>query len=246
MRLILNLNEGGSNDIHPPNTGPQGQNPPGQRPTGPHSSRNAIRSQASIFPPLLAAEQKIPEVPHIWIKKVSKDHIHRQMLKGFDLALLEKDDEDQYWPGFGLRIPHAIDWRKSKQSKVVPSMGVKAFWRIIRIEEKVGLMIQTMNGRNAHKWRKILLKIMVIEIQPAQKTNHHTARKLPYNPNHLFSQSSKYNKYKKYNRNNKPQFKYQNKKDRKDVVPNKVNIGEQEIIQEKSVALQGEKKLWNI
>ncbi|KAA6390482.1 MAG: hypothetical protein EZS28_013988, partial [Streblomastix strix] len=35
-------------------------------------------------------------------------------------------------------------------------------------------------------------------------------------------------------------------KDRKDAVPNQDNIGEQEIIQEKLVSLQGEKKIWNI
>ncbi|KAA6372185.1 MAG: hypothetical protein EZS28_032288, partial [Streblomastix strix] len=45
-------------------------------------------------------------------KETIKDHIDKWMLKGFDLIPLGKDDEGQYWPGFGPGVPHATDWKK--------------------------------------------------------------------------------------------------------------------------------------
>ncbi|KAA6359815.1 MAG: hypothetical protein EZS28_044658, partial [Streblomastix strix] len=52
------------------------------------------------------------------------------MLNGFDLIPVRKNDEGQYWSGFGPGIPHATDWRKSKQQGQTRSMDdIRAFWR---------------------------------------------------------------------------------------------------------------------
>ncbi|KAA6380325.1 MAG: hypothetical protein EZS28_024152 [Streblomastix strix] len=56
-----------------------------------------------------------------------KDHMHKSKLKGFDLILVGKDDEGQYWPDFSPGVPHAADWRKSNQQGLLPStQDVKA------------------------------------------------------------------------------------------------------------------------
>jgi hypothetical protein len=47
-------------------------------------------------------------------KETIKEHMHKGMLKGFDLIPVGKDDEGYYWPGFGPGVPHATDWRKAK------------------------------------------------------------------------------------------------------------------------------------
>ncbi|KAA6394171.1 MAG: hypothetical protein EZS28_010305 [Streblomastix strix] len=56
--------------------------------------------------------------------------MHRLTLKGFYQIPVGKDYERQYWPGFDPRVPHATDWRKTKQQCQTPSMDdVRAFWR---------------------------------------------------------------------------------------------------------------------
>ncbi|KAA6356382.1 MAG: hypothetical protein EZS28_048090, partial [Streblomastix strix] len=67
-----------------------------------------------------------------------KNRMHKWILKGFDLIPVGKDDEGQYWPGFGPGVPHATDWRKSKQQGLPLSMEeVKAFWRENNFELRV-------------------------------------------------------------------------------------------------------------
>ncbi|KAA6317253.1 MAG: hypothetical protein EZS28_055130, partial [Streblomastix strix] len=89
-------------------------------------------NQQNLFVLTLAlnVEQETSGIPNVLIKETIKDHIRRWMLKGFELIPIGKDDEGQYWPGFGPGVPHAIDWRKSKQRGQTPSMDdIRAFWR---------------------------------------------------------------------------------------------------------------------
>ncbi|KAA6376949.1 MAG: hypothetical protein EZS28_027523 [Streblomastix strix] len=110
------------NDMLFPNSGPRGQPPPGQGPIGLYIPRNATRQQATIFTAALNTEKEIPKMPNIIIKGTFKDRMHGWMLKGFDQIPVGKDDEDQYWPGFGPSELNATDWRKSKQQGLEPSM----------------------------------------------------------------------------------------------------------------------------
>ncbi|KAA6377610.1 MAG: hypothetical protein EZS28_026859 [Streblomastix strix] len=67
-----------------------------------------------------------------------KDHMDKWMQKGFDLMPVVKDDEGHYWPGFGPGVPHATDWRKTKQQGQTPSMDdVRAVWRKHNFELRV-------------------------------------------------------------------------------------------------------------
>ncbi|KAA6358394.1 MAG: hypothetical protein EZS28_046079, partial [Streblomastix strix] len=109
------------NYVPPPNQGPRGQHPPRQ---GLNSQRNVSIPQSTIFPPTLNAEQKKPGIPNLLVKEAFKDHMRKWMQKGFDLISVGKDDEGQYWPGFGPGVPHATDWRKSKQQDQIHSMDV--------------------------------------------------------------------------------------------------------------------------
>ncbi|KAA6394467.1 MAG: hypothetical protein EZS28_010004 [Streblomastix strix] len=112
---------------HPPNSGPRDQPPPGQ---GLYTQRNAAMTQSTIFPPALNVEQEIPGIPNVLTKETIKEHMRRWMLKGFYLIPVGKDDEGQYWPGFGPGVPHATDWRKAKQQGQTPSMDdARAFWK---------------------------------------------------------------------------------------------------------------------
>ncbi|KAA6360641.1 MAG: hypothetical protein EZS28_043833 [Streblomastix strix] len=111
----------------PPNSGPRDQPPPGQ---GLYAQRNAAIPQSTIFPPALNAEQEIQRIPNVLKKETIKDHMRKWMLKVFDLIPVSKDDEGQQWPGFCPGVPHATDWRKSKQQGQIPSMNdIRAFWR---------------------------------------------------------------------------------------------------------------------
>ncbi|KAA6399757.1 MAG: hypothetical protein EZS28_004706 [Streblomastix strix] len=111
----------------PPGPGPRDQPPPGH---GLYAQRNAAIPQSTIFPPQLNAEQEIPGIPNGLTKETIKEHMRRWMLKGFDLIPVSKDDEGHYWPGYGPGVPHATDWRNSKQQRQAPSMDdVRAFWR---------------------------------------------------------------------------------------------------------------------
>ncbi|KAA6378700.1 MAG: hypothetical protein EZS28_025775, partial [Streblomastix strix] len=97
---------------------------------GLYAQRNAAIPQSTIFPPILNTEQEIPGIPNVLTKETIKDHMHKWMLKGFDLIPVGKDDEGNHWPGFGPGVPHASDWRKAKQQGETPSMDdVRAFWR---------------------------------------------------------------------------------------------------------------------
>ncbi|KAA6380700.1 MAG: hypothetical protein EZS28_023774 [Streblomastix strix] len=119
-----------NNDMPPPNSGPRGQSQPEQGSTGPCTPRNAARLQAMIFPPASNAEQEIPEISNMMTKETIKDHMHKWMLKGFDLIPVGKDDEGQYGPGFDPGVPYATDWRKAKQLGQTPTIDdVRAFWR---------------------------------------------------------------------------------------------------------------------
>ncbi|KAA6399249.1 MAG: hypothetical protein EZS28_005223 [Streblomastix strix] len=93
----------------PPHSGPRGQPPSGQGSTGPYAPGNAAIPQATIFPPVLKAEQEIPEIPNVMTKETIKDHMRRWMLNGFEQIPVGKDDEVQYWPSFGSGVPHATD-----------------------------------------------------------------------------------------------------------------------------------------
>ncbi|KAA6339732.1 MAG: hypothetical protein EZS28_052588, partial [Streblomastix strix] len=140
MRPMLNWNENQAleqnqeiqirriqDDMPPPNSGPRDQPPPGH---GLYAHRNAAIPQLTIFPPTLNAEQEIPGIPNVLTKETIKDHMHKWILKGFDLIPVGKDDEGHYWPGFGPRVPHATDWKKAKQQGQTPSMDdVRAFWK---------------------------------------------------------------------------------------------------------------------
>ncbi|KAA6367431.1 MAG: hypothetical protein EZS28_037043, partial [Streblomastix strix] len=80
--------------------------------------------------PTLNTEQEIPGITNVLTKETIKEHMRRQMLRGFDLIPVGKDDEGHYWPGFGPGVPHVTDWRKSKQQGQTPSTDdVRAFWR---------------------------------------------------------------------------------------------------------------------
>ncbi|KAA6391900.1 MAG: hypothetical protein EZS28_012574 [Streblomastix strix] len=132
MRPILNQNEiqalvqnqgiqirRTQDDMPPPNSGPRDQPPPGH---GLYAQRNAAIPQSTIFPPTLNAEQEIPGIPNVLTKEIIKDHMHKWMLKGFDLIPVGKDDEGHYQLGFGPGVPHATDWRKAKQQGLTPTM----------------------------------------------------------------------------------------------------------------------------
>ncbi|KAA6390378.1 MAG: hypothetical protein EZS28_014096 [Streblomastix strix] len=119
MRPMLNYNENqalGQNqeiqirithdDMPPPNSGPRDQPPPGQ---GLHAQRNAAIPQSAIFPLVLSVDQEIPGIPNVLTKETIKDHMHKWMLKVFDLIPVCKNDEGQYWPGFNLGVSHATD-----------------------------------------------------------------------------------------------------------------------------------------
>ncbi|KAA6352839.1 MAG: hypothetical protein EZS28_051634 [Streblomastix strix] len=140
MRPMLNQNENQALEqnyeiqisrthdyMPPPNSGPRDQPPPGQ---GLYAQGNAAIPQSTIFPPALNAEQEIPGIPNILTKETIKDHMHKWMLKGFDLIPVGKDDDGNHWPGFGPGVPHATDWKWTKQQGQTPSMDdVRAFWR---------------------------------------------------------------------------------------------------------------------
>ncbi|KAA6368395.1 MAG: hypothetical protein EZS28_036078, partial [Streblomastix strix] len=135
MRPMLNQNENQAleqnqevqiarthNDMPPPNSGLWGQPPSGQGPIGPFAPRNATIPQSTIFPPALNEQQEILEFPNLLTKETIKDHMRRWKQKGFDSIPEGKDNEGQYWPGFGPGVPHATDWRKSKQYELAPSL----------------------------------------------------------------------------------------------------------------------------
>ncbi|KAA6389601.1 MAG: hypothetical protein EZS28_014870 [Streblomastix strix] len=148
MRPMLNQNENQAlaqnqeiqirrihDDMPPPNSGPREQPPPDQ---GLYTQRNTAIPQSAILPPALNAEQEIPGIPNILTKETIKEHMRSWMLKGFDLIPVGKDDDGQYWPGFGPEVPHATDWRKAKQQGQTPSMNeFRAFWREHNFELRV-------------------------------------------------------------------------------------------------------------
>ncbi|KAA6381191.1 MAG: hypothetical protein EZS28_023283 [Streblomastix strix] len=139
MRPMLNQNENQAlaqnheiqhriqDDMPHPGPGPRDQPPPGH---GLYAQRNAAIPQSTIFPPTLNAEQETPGIPNILTKETIKDHMHKWMLKGFDLIPVGKDDEGNHWPGFGPGVRHTADWRKAKQQGQILSMeDVKSFWK---------------------------------------------------------------------------------------------------------------------
>ncbi|KAA6381495.1 MAG: hypothetical protein EZS28_022978 [Streblomastix strix] len=92
--------------------GPRGQPPPGQGPTGQYIPRNTQIPEATIFAPPLNTEQEIPDIPNVMTKETIKGHMRRWMLKGYDLIPIGKDDDVQYWPGFGPDVSLAKDWKQ--------------------------------------------------------------------------------------------------------------------------------------
>ncbi|KAA6384235.1 MAG: hypothetical protein EZS28_020232 [Streblomastix strix] len=118
------------NDMPPINSRPRGLPPQAHGLSVPNTPRNAARPFATIFFTALNTEQETPEIPNGKTKETIKEHMHSWMLKGFDLIPVGKDDDGQYWPGFGPGVPQATDWRKAKLQGQTPSMDdVKAFWR---------------------------------------------------------------------------------------------------------------------
>ncbi|KAA6375045.1 MAG: hypothetical protein EZS28_029429 [Streblomastix strix] len=114
-------------DMPPPNSGPRDQPPPIHEL---YAQRNAAIPQSTIFPSTLNAKQESPKILNVLTKETIKDHMHKWMQKGFDLIRVSKDDEGHYWPGFGPGVPHATDWRKTKQQGQTQSMDeFRAFWR---------------------------------------------------------------------------------------------------------------------
>ncbi|KAA6401185.1 MAG: hypothetical protein EZS28_003291 [Streblomastix strix] len=78
-----------------------------------------------------------------------KDRMCSWMLKGFDLIPVGKVDEGQYWPGFGPRVPHATNWRKSKQQGQTPSMDeVRAFQREYNFDLKVACVRKEYDSKD--------------------------------------------------------------------------------------------------
>ncbi|KAA6396227.1 MAG: hypothetical protein EZS28_008250, partial [Streblomastix strix] len=168
MRPILNQNKNQAleqnqeiqnmrkyNDMITPNSGPRRQPPPGQRSTGLYTTRNAARPQAKIFQPALKAEQEKPEISNVMTKETNKDHMHRQMLKEFDLIPIGKDNERQCWPGFGPGVPHATDWRKTKQQGQTPSMDdVRAFWREYNFDLRVACVGKEYDSKDDSEKRQ--------------------------------------------------------------------------------------------
>ncbi|KAA6379879.1 MAG: hypothetical protein EZS28_024595 [Streblomastix strix] len=66
-----------------------------------------------------------------------------------DQSLPGKDDEGQYWPGFGPGVPHATDWGKSKYRGQIPSMDeIRAFWRQNNFDLKVACVKKKYNSEN--------------------------------------------------------------------------------------------------
>lgn len=56
--------------------------------------------------------------------------MHRWLKKGFDLIAVGKDDDGQYWPGFGPGRGNTTNWRAAKESNRKPTYDeVKAFWK---------------------------------------------------------------------------------------------------------------------
>ncbi|KAA6371489.1 MAG: hypothetical protein EZS28_032985 [Streblomastix strix] len=159
MRPMLNQNENHAleqnqeiqitrtqNDILPPNSGLRGQPPPGQ---GTYTPRNVAIPLTTIFPPVLNAEQEMPEIPNVMTKEIIKNHMYRLMLKGFDLIPVGKDEEGQYLTGFGPGVPHVTDWEKSKQQGLTPSMDeVRAFWRKYNFDLRVAYVRKEYDSEN--------------------------------------------------------------------------------------------------
>ncbi|KAA6402055.1 MAG: hypothetical protein EZS28_002420 [Streblomastix strix] len=170
MRSMLNQNEnqaleqnqeilirGTHNDIPSQNSGQRGQPPSGQ---GLYAQRNAAISQSTIFLPALNAEQEISGISNVLTKETIKDHIRRWMLKGINLIPVDKDDEGQYWPGFGPGISHATNWIKSKQYGLPPSQEeVKSFQREYNFEFRVACVKKEYDSEDVSE-----------TIQPAKST----------------------------------------------------------------------------
>ncbi|KAA6358179.1 MAG: hypothetical protein EZS28_046294, partial [Streblomastix strix] len=195
MRPMLNQNENQAlaqnqeiqirrthNQMPPPNSGPRNQPPPGQ---GLYAQINAPIPQSTIFPPALNAEQEIPGIPNVLIKETIKDHMHKWMLKGFDLISVGKDDEGHYWPGFGPGVPHATDWRKTKQQGQTPSMDdVKAFWREHNFELRVACVRKEYNSEDDSE-----------TLQPAKTTRQEFRNRFGRHRNRSLSPHNKRSRY---------------------------------------------------
>ncbi|KAA6377361.1 MAG: hypothetical protein EZS28_027111, partial [Streblomastix strix] len=195
MRSMLNQNENqalGQNqeiqirrthdDMPPPNSGPRDQPPPGH---GLYTQRNAAIPQSTIFPPTLNAEQEIPGIQNVLTKETIKEYMRRWMLKGFDLIPVDKHDEEQYWPGFGPGVPHATDWRKTKQQGQTPSMDeVRAFWREYNFDLRVACVRREYDSEDDSE-----------TLQPAKITRQEFRNRFGRHRNRSLSPHNKRSKY---------------------------------------------------
>ncbi|KAA6362168.1 MAG: hypothetical protein EZS28_042305, partial [Streblomastix strix] len=195
MRPMLNQNENQAlaqnheiqirrthDDMPPPNSGPRDQPPPGH---GLYTQRNTAIPQSTIFPPALNAEQEIPGIPNILTKETIKEHMRRWMLKGFDLIPVGKDDDGQYWPGFGPGVPHATDWRKAKQQGQTSSMDeVRAFWREHNFDLRIACVRREYDSEDDSE-----------TLQPTKTTRREFRNKFGRHRNRSLSPHSKRSRY---------------------------------------------------
>ncbi|KAA6354715.1 MAG: hypothetical protein EZS28_049758, partial [Streblomastix strix] len=195
MRPMLNQNENqalaqnqgiqirrAQDDMPPPNSGPRDYPPPGH---GLYAQRNAAIPQSTIFPPALNAEQEIPGIPNVLTKETIREHMRSWMLKGFDLIPVGKDDDGQYWPGFGPGVPHATDWRKAKQQGQTLSMDeVKAFWREHNFDLRIACVRKEYDSEDDSE-----------TLQPAKTTRREFRNKFGRHRNRSLSPHSKRSRY---------------------------------------------------
>ncbi|KAA6368286.1 MAG: hypothetical protein EZS28_036186, partial [Streblomastix strix] len=195
MRPMLNQNENQAlaqnqeiqirrihDDMPPPGSGPRDQPPPGH---GLYTQGNAVIPRSTIFPPTLNAEQEIPGIPNILTKETIKDHMHKWMLKGFDLIPVGKDDEGNHWPGFDPGVPHATDWWKAKQQGQRLSMDdVRAFWKEHDFELRVACVRRDHDSEDDSE-----------TLQPTKTTRREFRNKFGRNRNRSLSPHSKRSRY---------------------------------------------------
>ncbi|KAA6374882.1 MAG: hypothetical protein EZS28_029592 [Streblomastix strix] len=195
MRPMLNQNENQAlaqnqgiqirrthDDMPPPNAGPRDQPPPGH---GLYAQRSATIPQSTIFPPALNAEQEIPGIPNVLTKETIREHMRSWMLKGFDLIPVGKDDDGQYWPGFGPGVPHATDWRKAKQQGQTLSMDeVRAFWRVHNFDLRIACVRREYDSEDDSE-----------TLQPAKTTRREFRNKFGRHRNRSLSPHSKRSRY---------------------------------------------------
>ncbi|KAA6358612.1 MAG: hypothetical protein EZS28_045861, partial [Streblomastix strix] len=134
---------------------------------------------------LNSAKQEIPGIPNVLTKETIKDHMHKRMLKGFDLIPVGKDDEGLYWPRLGPGVPHATDRRKAKQQGQTLSMDdVRAFWKEHNFDLRVACVRRDYDSEDDSE-----------TLQPTKTTRREFRNKFGRNRNRSLSPLSKRSRY---------------------------------------------------